>query len=160
MNINQLRIRRKQLGMTQEEAAKYCGVSRRTYQTYEETNHINETFDQIIKMLEDAEANYILNPKTIKERCKPIFEKYPEVECAYLYGSCARREATSKSDVDILVVCHHMGMKFFSMAGELEDVMKKDIDLQTLEQLVGNAAIMENILREGVKIYEKGNNRF
>ena len=156
MNINQLRIRRKQLGMTQEEAARYCGVSRRTYQTYEETNHINETFDQIIQMLEDAEANYILNPKTIKERCKPIFEKYPEVECAYLYGSCARREATSKSDVDILVVCPPIGLRLYALVSDLEEALGKKVDLQTHRQMVGSPKIMANILREGVKIYGQG----
>ena len=47
-----LRQKRKQLGLTQEQAAKACGVSRRTYQTYEETNTVNTTSNELIKKME------------------------------------------------------------------------------------------------------------
>ena len=151
--MNQLRIRRKQLGITQEEAAKYCGVSRRTYQTYEESDNLNETFKQLLQSLEDAETNLVLSPKRIKALAEPVFKKYPEVECAYLYGSCARREATSKSDVDILVVCPTMGMRFFALINDLESAFHKEVDVQTHRQLAGDPKIMANILKEGVKIY-------
>ena len=41
------------------------------------------------------------------------------------------------------------------MAGELEDALNKEVDLQTHEQLVGSASFAENILKEGIKIYAK-----
>lgn len=47
--MNELRRKRKELGLTQIEAANACGVSRRTYQTYEEGNLFNDTFDELIK---------------------------------------------------------------------------------------------------------------
>ena len=51
----------------------------------------------------------------IRNVCKTLFsEKYPEIECAYLFGSYARGEATDKSDIDILIVLNEpTGMKFF-----------------------------------------------
>ena len=88
---------------------------------------------------------------------KSIFIKYPQVQCAYLYGSYARNEATTKSDVDILVVCHGMGLKFFGMTADLEEALGKEVDLQTHEQIGDNADFLENILVEGIKIYGKKN---
>ena len=87
--------------------------------------------------------------KVINEYIK----KYPEVKCAYLYGSYARGEATGKSDVDILVVCHGMGLSFYGMAGELKDALHKEVDLQTHAQIVDSESMIEDILTEGIKIY-------
>jgi len=156
---NILRQKRKELGLTQEQAAKACGVSRRTYQTYEETNIVNTTLDKLLEQIEELynPDNIVYNVKTIKNICRSIFVHNPEVECAYLYGSYARGEATGKSDIDILVVCHGMGLKFFGMAAELEEALHKEVDLQTHEQVGDNADFLENILVEGIKIYDKKN---
>ena len=78
-----------------------------------------------------------------------------EVVCAYLYGSYARNEATSKSDIDILVVCHGMGLKFFEMAADLEESLNKKVDIQTHDQIGDNIDFLENILVDGIKIYRK-----
>ena len=156
---NILRQKRKELGLTQEQAAKACGVSRRTYQTYEETNIVNTTLDKLLEQIEELynPDNIVYNVKTIKNICRNIFVHNPEVECAYLYGSYARGDATGKSDIDLLVVCHGMGLKFFGMAADLEEALHKEVDLQTHEQIGDNADFLENILVEGIKIYDKKN---
>ena len=63
--MNELQKRRKELGLTQIQAANACGVSRRTYQTYEETNNINNTYEGLINRLNDIGildgSNYICN---------------------------------------------------------------------------------------------------
>ena len=155
--MNELKQKRKELGLTQEQVAKACGVSRRTYQTYEETDVKNKTYDELIQKLDEMGildgSNFILNIRFIKYATKEIFAKYPEVKCAYLYGSYARGEATGKSDVDILVVCPPMGLDFYGMAMELKDVLRKDVDLQTHRQIVDSESMIENILKEGIKIY-------
>ena len=156
--MNQLRQKRKELGITQLQAAYACGVSRRTYQTYEETNNTNSTFNELIKKLDEMGildgSNYISNVKYIKFVCRQLFkEKYPEIECAYLFGSYARGEATGKSDIDILVVCPPMGMKFYGIAAELEERLHKQIDLCTHRQLEKNERFIKQILKDGIKIY-------
>ena len=151
--MNELRQKRKELGYTQVEAAKVCGVSRRTYQNYEEKDAGEEVQQKILDILSEGEQNRILSFYTIKLKCIEIFKKYPEVRCAYLYGSYARKEAKPESDVDIIVVCHKMGLSFFGMADELTNALGKEVDLQTVEQLVGSAAFVENVLVEGIKIY-------
>ncbi len=151
--MNELKQKRKELGLTQVEAAQICGVSRRSFQYYEENNEYEEMRRKVLEILDNAEKNRILGLQFIKLTCAQIFKKYPEVRCAYLYGSYARKEAKPESDVDIIVVCHKMGLSFFGMADELTNALGKKIDLQTVEQLVGSAAFVENVLVEGIKIY-------
>lgn len=154
---NILRQKRKQLGLTQEQAAKACGVSRRTYQTYEETNISNTTSNALVEKMEQLSDSkeYVYSVSSIKKICKSIFIKYPQIECAYLYGSYARNEATTKSDIDLLVVCHGMGLKFFEMTADLEEGLNKKVDIQTHDQIGDNIDFLENILVDGIKIYRK-----
>ena len=156
--MSELRELRKSIGITQEEAAKMVGVSRRTYQTYEEKKMINDAYDEILKALKDIDTgytfNFVLNAKVIKKRCEKVFVNNPEVECAYLYGSYARGEADEESDVDILVVLKEaMGLRYYGMAGDLERALGKRVDLQTIDQVCDSVKFMKRFLKDCVKIY-------
>ncbi len=157
--MNELRKKRKEIGISQLQAANACGVSLRTYQTYEETDIKNETSSELYEKIKAMGifdgTNFIVGVSYIKQVCRKIFkEQYPEIECAYLYGSYARREATGKSDIDILVVLKKpMGLKFFGISDVLEEELHKKVDLQSYEQLIGNASMLRDILVEGIKIY-------
>ena len=158
--MNELRQKRKELGLTQEQAAKACGVSRRTYQTYEEKETINATYDDIYVTLDNLrrEKKFVHSISSIKKICRPIFKSVPEVECAYLFGSYASGEATFESDIDILVVCKPIGLRFFNMAAELDTALGKEVDLQTHRQLIGDdTSFLESVLKDGIKIYRKKN---
>ena len=157
--MNELRRKRTKLQLTQLQAANACGVSLRTYQTYEETNNTNKTYDELIKKLDEIGvldgSNFIVSVKYIKYVCRHLFpEKYPEIKCAFLYGSYARGEATGKSDVDILVVLDKpMGLKFYGIASDLEEQLHKEVDIQSYEQLIGSISFLKDVLVEGIKIY-------
>lgn len=155
--MNELRQKRKDLEITQLQAANVCGVSLRTYQTYEETHNLNETYNYLLKKLDEMGvfdgSNCVVSVRYIKQVCRELFKKYPQIKCAYLYGSYARGEATGSSDVDILLVCHDMGMEFFGMAADLQEALHKEVDLQTHDQIAGNEDLLENILVDGIKIY-------
>lgn len=157
--MNELRRKRKELEITQLQAANACGVSLRTYQTYEETDNMNATFDELIRKLNEMGvldgSNHIASVRGIRFVCRNLFKKkYPEIICAYLYGSYARGEATGKSDIDILVVLNKpMGIRFYGIAGDLEEQLHKKVDIQSYEQLLDNAPMLKDILVEGIKIY-------
>ena len=157
--MNNLRKKRKQLDITQLQAANACGVSLRTYQTYEETEINNKTYEELINKLDEMGIldgiNHIASIRHIKQVCRELLpQKYPEVKCAFLYGSYARGEATGKSDIDILVVLEKpMGLRFYGIAADLSKELHKEIDLQSYEQLVNNAPMIKDILVEGIKIY-------
>lgn len=149
---------RKKLHMTQVDAAKVCGVSRRTYQEYEEKQTRNDTFDEILAKLKEmgisGKGPALLNIRYIKQKTSEIFAKYSEVRCAYLFGSYARGEATTKSDVDIVIVENEaMGLKFYGLATELEEKLGKEVDLLSHRQLSDNDEFLARVLTDGVKIY-------
>ena len=157
--MNELRKKRKDLQITQLQAANSCGVSLRTYQTYEETAKMNATYNDLVKKLTDMGimdgTNFVISVRFIKQVVRELFSKqYPEIECAYLFGSYARGEATGKSDVDIVVVLNQpMGLKFYGIAGDLEERLNKKVNLLTYEQIVNSASMLKDILVEGIKIY-------
>ena len=156
--MNILKKKRKELGLTQIQAASACGVSRRTYQMYEETSNKNATYEELIQKLEEMGildgSNYIPNIKHIKHVCGQLFkENYPEIECAYLFGSYVRGEATGSSDIDILVVCSSNDLKLDKVVSKLEEQLHKKIDLYTHSQLAKNERFIAQILKEGMKIY-------
>ena len=148
---------RKQTGLTQVQAAKLVGVSRRKYQTYEEEGRINKVYDEILNALKEMgiteKGPALLNVRYIKEVSKNVLVKYKEVRCAFLFGSYARGEATVKSDVDILIVSSTMGMRFYELAAELEEALGKPVDLISHRQLDNNEEFLSRVLCEGVKIY-------
>lgn len=156
--MNELQQKRKDLGLTQVQAANACGVSRRTYQTYEATNTFNAAYEELLSKLDEMSildgSNYIVSVRSIKFICRQLFRsEYPEIQSAYLFGSYARGEATGKSDIDILIVCSPMGMRLYGIAAELEERLHKKIDLHTHRQLVDNEKLMSEILNEGIKIF-------
>jgi predicted nucleotidyltransferase/DNA-binding XRE family transcriptional regulator len=159
--MNELERKRKELGLTQTEAARALGVSRRTYQTYENDRNEGDVYERLLSKLGEMGvldgSNVILGRHYIEKTCSEIFSQYPEVECAYLFGSYARKTATGKSDVDILIVGVPQGMKFFALGADLEDALHKTVDLHTYRELVKNEVFAKEILLEGVKIYGSKN---
>ena len=99
-------------------------------------------------------SNYMCSVSAIKSAVRKLFkEKYPEIQCAYLFGSYARGEANGHSDIDILVVCPPIGMKFYGIPGELEQELHKEIDLVTHRELINNERFAEEVLKDAIRIY-------
>ena len=71
----------------------------------------------------------------------------------YLFGSYAKGKATDQSDVDLLVATSISGMRFYDMVEALREGLKKKVDVLNLEQLNNNPELMDEILKDGIKIY-------
>ena len=63
-------------------------------------NSLKNVNKYLLQLIDDDIAPDILTIKQIKDRIKPVIEKYG-VHDVYLFGSYSRGEATSKSDIDI-----------------------------------------------------------
>ena len=84
--------------------------------------------------------------------------KQREIEKVILFGSYARHEATLVSDVDFCIVSPKMkGIKFFSLKGDLEETLFKNVDIFQLHCIEVNSPIYKNIFKEGLTIYSKEN---
>lgn len=149
---------RKQKGLTQPECAKYVGMPFRTYQVYEcdETKVGTIKYLYIYQKLEAYgfvdEAHGILTVVDIKNICADVFENY-EISYCYLFGSYAKGHATETSDVDLLVSTSVTGMKFFELVENLREKLKKKVDVLNQKQIEVNAQLIEEILKDGIKIY-------
>ena len=145
---------RKQLGLTQPEAANLLNIPFRTYCRYEDRPQYEDTFkyNQMISVLNEKAASLVLKIETIKEAVSNICSKY-KVNACYLFGSYAKGKARSDSDVDLMIVSELEGIEYYQLLGDLENRLKKKVDLIRLETAIQNVKLMNEILKEGVKIY-------
>ena len=150
----ELKETRKHLGLTQPEAANLLGVPFRTYCRYEDEERYEGTFkyNQMIAVLNDNAATLVLKIEKIKEVVSKVFNRY-RVSTCYLFGSYAKGKARSDSDIDLMIVSELEGIEYFQLVGELQDKLKKKVDLIRVETAVQNVKLMNEILKDGVKIY-------
>lgn len=82
--------------------------------------------------------------------------KNKPVKRAFLFGSAARGEQDEQSDVDILVELDYsqpIGLGFVRMKLELEDLLKRKVDILTSKSV--SKYIQPFIDSEKILIYEK-----
>ena len=145
-------------GLTQEQAAQLLGISRRTYIKYEKGEaQLSEIKLRILcQTLEEYglidENHGILTLDQIREICREIFEEY-NVEYCYLFGSYAKGRAKETSDIDLLVSMPVDGMRFFGLIETLREQLKKKVDVLDTAQLNNNMTLVQEILKDGIKIY-------
>jgi len=149
---------RKSKGLTQVECAKYLGIPLRTYQNYEidaaKADSMKYAF--MMQKLEGYgfidETHGVLTIEQIKEICSTVFQNV-HVEYCYLFGSYAKGKATELSDVDLLISTSISGMKFYDLVEALREGLKKKVDVLNRQQLTDNPDLMNEILKDGIKIY-------
>ena len=155
--LKQLRLSKK---LTQKQAATILGVSLRSYKEYE-NNEIKVGTLKYRSMVSELEKHVVLDEEhgiltmdEIKEGCKSVLDEY-DVKYCILFGSYAKGKATEKSDVDLLVSTEIVGLKFFGIAERLRETLHKKVDLLDLRQLADNQALIDEILKDGVRVYEQ-----
>ena len=155
---NILKELRKKNGFTQQQAADNFGISLRSYKTYEndETKVDSIKYKYMVEKLEERalvdEEHGILSIENIKDITSKVFEEY-DVDYCYLFGSYAKGKANEKSDVDLLISTKTSGLKFFGLVERLREELKKKVDLLNVNQLENNTILLNEILKEGIKIY-------
>ena len=155
--IKQLRLSKK---LTQQDVATILGVSLRSYKDYENNESKAETFknrsmvSELEKYVVLDEEHGILTLDEIKEGCKAVLNEY-DVKYCILFGSYAKGKATENSDVDLLISTEIVGLKFFGIAERLREALHKKVDLLDLRQLADNQALIDEILKDGVRVYEQ-----
>ena len=144
--------------ITQQEAARRLGISLRSYIMYEndatKENTIKYRFlmQELQKINAVDEEHGILTTEQIRMCCKEILDAY-QVEYCYLFGSYAKGKATEQSDVDLLISTKEKGLRFYEIAERLRESLHKKVDLLDVKQLVNNEMLIDEMLKEGIKIY-------
>lgn len=155
MTLKELRKEKK---LTQLKCAKYLDIPLRTYQNYEtdETKSISMKYEFMMQKLEKYgfvdETHGILTVSQIKEVCASIFTDF-DIEYCYLFGSYAKGKAAENSDVDLLISTSISGIKFYDLVESLREGLQKKVDVLNREQLKDNMDLVNEILKDGIKIY-------
>ena len=98
------------------------------------------------------EEHGILELKQIRKICTEILDDY-KVEYCYLFGSYAKGNANERSDVDLLISTKTTGLRFYEIAERLRETLRKKVDLIDVRQLVNNEKLLNEVLKEGIRIY-------
>lgn len=88
-----------------------------------------------------------------------VFARFPEVEKAILYGSRAKGNFKTGSDIDLTLVGQALTSELRSkIAWELDDLLLPyTIDLSLFHEL-NHAELLDHIQRVGVVFYERDHN--
>ena len=144
--------------LTQQQAASLVGISLRSYKSYENDldkrgnlkyNYIYEKLSQINPI---DEEHGIVDLEYISRKCSEIFDKY-KINFCYLFGSYAKGKAKDDSDVDLLISTEIKGLKFFGLVEEIRNSLQKKVDVIEVAGLKDNVELLEEILKDGIKIY-------
>lgn len=94
------------------------------------------------------------------EEIKTMLEELLKDKPVYkviLFGSYAKKKATKKSDIDLIIDTKDTlkGFKLFSLITEIEETLKKDVDAFEKTEIIENSRIDNEIKKTGVVVYEK-----
>lgn len=92
----------------------------------------------------------------IKEILKEILENEPVYQ-VILFGSYAKKEATTKSDVDLVIDTKSelRGFSLLKLICQIQEKLQKEIDGFEKYEIIENSPIDKEIKKTGVVVYEK-----
>lgn len=98
-------------------------------------------------------SDKILSIADIEQAVRPLAEKY-HISEVYIFGSYARNEATSESDIDFLVFGgeNFKLTSIFAFAEELRLSIQKKIDVFEINEVNKGSTFYNTIMKERVKV--------
>jgi hypothetical protein len=123
------------------------------YEVGEDENAL-EALKLAENVLEYKTAEAIDRTKVI-ENIVEVMASRPEIISAWIYGSFARNEDRSGSDIDIAVKTD-CGFSYFDLAGlqyELEELLNRKVDVGFIDSF--KPRIFANVKQDMVHIYER-----
>ncbi len=145
---------RQSLGLTQPEVATILSIPLRTYCRYEDDSHYEGSFkyNQFISLLNNHAKDIVLTVDIIEKAVNDVLKNY-KVSACYLFGSYAKNKARPESDIDLMIVSEIEGLQYFEIISLLEEKLRKIIDLIRLDVAIQNTKLINEILKDGIKIY-------
>ena len=94
------------------------------------------------------------------EEIKKILEELLKDKPVYkviLFGSYAKKKATQKSDIDLIIDTNSTlkGFALLKLICEIEEKLQKEIDGFEKYEIIENSLIDKEIKKSGVVVYEK-----
>ena len=98
-------------------------------------------------------SDYIYSRDEIADVVISLLKKY-RAEKAILFGSYARQDATSGSDIDLMIIggADFEPTDVFAIADELYRLMGKNVDVYEIQEIDIDSEFYSTIMEEGVQI--------
>ncbi len=160
MTLKGVRI---QYNLSQIEAANIIGIPVRSLRRYELDENYGSTLKRqmfielLNKHCEISEEKGLLTIELIKQLLTDLFntDYKGEIEFCFLFGSYAKGTATETSDVDLYVSSSLSGLRFVGLIERARQVLHKKVDLIRSSELKNNANLINEILKDGIRIYKQ-----
>ncbi len=91
---------------------------------------------------------------TLKTLLAPLFQEYG-ISRAVLFGSVAKKTATDKSDLDLLVTSNLHGLRFVGFMEAVRRTAQIPVDILDISHIERGSDLHREIEQTGVTIYEK-----
>ena len=158
MTLKEVRIKN---NLSQLDASAIVGVPVRTLRRYENDDNYGDAFkrkyfiDTITDYCLINEEKGLLTVEKIKEIINELFdnEYKGQIDFCYLFGSYSRGTAKETSDIDLYVASSLTGLKFVGLIERLRQTLHKKVDLIRSSELENNIDLINEIMKEGIKIY-------
>lgn len=101
-------------------------------------------------------SDKIYTIEEIKKILKELLIDKP-VHQVILFGSYAKREATKKSDIDLIIDTNSQlrGFALLKLICQIEEKLQKEVDGFEKYEIIENSLIDKEIKETGVVVYEK-----
>ena len=110
-------------------------------------------------LIHSVDENHgILTIQEISDTCREVLKEYPADFCI-LFGSYAKGTAGENSDVDLVISSEVTGLQYYELTERLRTALRKKVDLLNVDQLLNNRELLTEILKEGIRIYGKQEDR-
>lgn len=160
MTLKGVRI---QYNLSQIEAANIIGIPVRSLRRYELDENYGSTLKRqmfielLNKHCEISEEKGLLTIELIKQLLTDLFDTdyKGEIEFCFLFGSYAKGTATETSDVDLYVSSSLSGLRFVGLIERARQVLHKKVDLIRSSELENNANLINEVLKDGIRIYKQ-----
>ena len=115
-------------------------------------NSLEKIYDVVKKIINEEKGNKVYTIEEIKAKAIPIAKKYG-VKKLSLFGSYARGEANSKSDLDFIYddINSKEMFAYFRFIHDLEDEFRCHVDLVSNE--ISDKAFLSEIKNDEVTLY-------
>ena len=152
---------RKQYKVSQTDIANLLGIPVRTYIRYEQNDDYGSDLKRqtminlINERYEITEEKGLLTIDQIKNVLVNLFDtQYKDrIKFCYLFGSYSKGYANEKSDIDLCVETSLKGLDFVGLSEDIRNSLHKKIDLVRFDTLENNFDLINEIMKDGIKIY-------
>lgn len=101
-------------------------------------------------------CNKVYTIEEIKRILKELLKDKPVYQ-VILFGSYAKKEATEKSDIDLIIDTNSQlkGFALLKLICQIEEKLQKDVDGFEKYEIIENSLIDKEIKETGVIVYER-----